>query len=529
MLITYRIGYWLSALLGLVGLAIAWWQLLLPTQPLRIERQWLGATPVTIYRGGMEPAPAIVVAHGFAGSQQIMDSFAVTLARGGFTTLTFDFPGHGQNTTPLQGDITDRERRHAQLSATLDAVVALARQQGDGRVGLLGHSMGSEAVVRYAQAHPAIAGTVAVSLGYGGVTPASPRNLLVLTGALEPQLHGPAQRIADQAAGGQGQTGVTYGSLADGNARRVVYPPFVEHIGVLFSPVSMDESLRWFNGVFERPQPQAPFLDMRLLWLVLLFVSATVLFWPLSLIVDCRLQIADWTSGHAPGWGWWLVALLPALLAPLLLRLFPADGLLPILVGGPLALYFALYGVASGLGLLALRLRRGQQQAAPVPRPQAARPATWWRALRLRLPVIVAAALLMFGYVLLMFGLPAHMFLLNYFPPPVRLPIFGAVFGAMLPYFLADEWLTRRAGGLRGAYAITKVIFMFSLALAIALNPRLFFLVLIAPLFLIYFSIYGLFSGVLTRRSGTPLVGALANAAIFAWIVAAIFPLIAVG
>jgi hypothetical protein len=95
----------------------------------------------------------------------------------------------------------------------------------------------------------------------------------------------------------------------------------------------------------------------------------------------------------------------------------------------------------------------------------------------------------------------------------------------MLPYFLADELLTRQPGVPRGAYPLTKVSFMLSLALAIALNPRkLFFLILIAPIFTAYFALYGSFSGLLYRHTGTPLPGAIANAAIFSWTTAAIFP-----
>jgi pimeloyl-ACP methyl ester carboxylesterase len=54
------------------------------------------------------------------------------------------------------------------------------------RIGLLGHSMGTAAVVRYATAHPAIRATVSVSQGLMSVGSASrPRDLLLLAGGLE--------------------------------------------------------------------------------------------------------------------------------------------------------------------------------------------------------------------------------------------------------------------------------------------------------------------------------------------------------
>jgi hypothetical protein len=97
----------------------------------------------------------------------------------------------------------------------------------------------------------------------------------------------------------------------------------------------------------------------------------------------------------------------------------------------------------------------------------------------------------------------------------------------MLPYFFADEWLTRGPETPPWAYAISKVIFLLALLLAVLLNLNsLFFLIIVAPLFVIYFVIYGMFSGRVYRRTGTFMIGALANAIIFAWIVAAVFPLV---
>jgi len=45
-----------------------------------------------------------------------------------------------------------------------------------------------------------------------------------------------------------------------------------------------------------------------------------------------------------------------------------------------------------------------------------------------------------------------------------------------LPYFIADEWLTRGASAPRGSYLVTKICFLLSLALAVVLNmQKLFF------------------------------------------------------
>ena len=95
-----------------------------------------------------------------------------------------------------------------------------------------------------------------------------------------------------------------------------------------------------------------------------------------------------------------------------------------------------------------------------------------------------------------------------------------------LPYFLADEWISRGPGAAAGGYAFTKLCFLLSLALAIGLDVRrLFFLIIIVPVILMFFVVYGLFSSWSFARTRHPLVGAVANAVAFAWAIAVVFPL----
>jgi hypothetical protein len=97
-----------------------------------------------------------------------------------------------------------------------------------------------------------------------------------------------------------------------------------------------------------------------------------------------------------------------------------------------------------------------------------------------------------------------------------------------LSFFLSDEWLTRGAGAARGAYLASKIAFLLSLALAVALDfQRLFFLIIIIPIIVLFFLVYGLFSAWAYRSTGHPFVAAIANAVAFAWSIGVTFPLLA--
>jgi hypothetical protein len=482
------------------------WQLEALRAGLTIERATVGAIPVTVFRpDSATPAPVVVVAHGFAGSQQLMQPFAVTLAHSGFIVLTFDFPGHGRNPVPLQGGIADDDARSRELLGALDAVIAYGRglSGADGRVALLGHSMASDIVVRYAVAHPEIAATVGVSLFAPGVTATSPRNLLVIDGALEPgMLLDEGRRIVAMAAGATPEEGVTYGSFADGTARRLALADGVEHIAVLYSAESMAEARDWLGRAFERPV--GGFVDARGPWLGLLFGGLVALAYPLFRLLPV---VARDRLGAGLAWRRLLpVAIAPAVLTPLILWRLPTS-FLPILLGDYLVVHFAVYGLLTAIGLWLAGGWRGG-------------PWSWSR--------LAIATALVAAYGIIVLGVPVDRYLSSFLPTEARLPLILALTAGTLPYFAADEWLTRGARAPWGGYAVTKLCFLLSLALAIALNvERLFFLIIIVPAILLLFLVYGLLAGWAYERTHHPLVGGLANAMVFAWAIAVTFPVVA--
>jgi hypothetical protein len=123
---------------------------------------------------------------------------------------------------------------------------------------------------------------------------------------------------------------------------------------------------------------------------------------------------------------------------------------------------------------------------------------------------------------------PIDRYVFNLHPQAERWPIVLALWAGTLPYFLADEWLTRDPVAAPAAYFCSKLAFLLSLVLAILLNPeRLFFLAIIVPAILLLFVVYGLFSRWVNRRTGQPAVAALANALAFGAFIAITFPRVA--
>lgn len=512
-------GWVIRALVALVSLAaivFALRQLEAMRDGVLITPQRVGIAPAIVFRAASTPpgAPVVLIAHGFAGSQQLMQPFALTLARSGFVSVTFDFPGHGRHPAPMSGGLADQDLSHRTLLIAMDLMGEFARTLSpDGRYAVLGHSMASDIVVRHAQAHPEVQATVGVSMFAPSIVattpPDDPRNLLAIAGALEPQMMADeALRIAGRSGGAGTALDTTYGSFSDGTARRAVLAPGAEHIGVLYNAVTQAESLAWLNAAFGRPTPAEAFVDARGPLLGLLLAGVLGLAWPLAALLP-RLAAAD-VAARRP----WrdrvplVITIVPALATPLLLWKLPTE-VLPLLLGDYLVLHFALYGALTAIGL-ALSGHRFPRLAPG------------------RAGVFVLALVAVAAWALLAVGVPMDRYVFNVMPGPGRLPLVLALCAGTLPWFLADEWFTRSPDAPRGAYLATKLAFLLSLVLAIALNPqRLFFLAILVPAILLLFVVYGLFSRWSFRATGHPAPAAIAHALAFGAFIAVTFPVVA--
>ena len=75
--------------------------------------------------------PGVVVAHGFAGSAELMAPFGDSLATRGYVVVLLDFAGHGANTSPLPDDAAGTDASTVALQHDLDVALAHLRTLPD--------------------------------------------------------------------------------------------------------------------------------------------------------------------------------------------------------------------------------------------------------------------------------------------------------------------------------------------------------------------------------------------------------------
>lgn len=497
------------SLLALIAIAAALWNLHLTSEGVHIEPVHIGVIPARVFRPvGQGSAPVIVIAHGFAGSQQLMQSFALAFARNGYAAVTFDFAGHGRNPLPLVGSITDETGATQTLISELTNVSRFAIGLGDGKLAVLGHSMASDIVVRYAKASPDVSATIAVSMFSPAVTATSPRNLLIIVGEWEGMLKEEALRAVGLAiAPDEAKPGVTYGEFELGTARRAAFSRQVEHASVLFSQASMREAVTWLDSAFGFARTGPLLIDPRGPWILTLLAGAVALAFPLS---KCLPRISNPAARAALCWkDIWFPLFLPMLVTPLLLRVLPTH-FLPVLVGDYLAAHFTIYGLLTIASLLWIRRSMKARRMQPMS--------------PLRFGVASLLALL---YVFIALVWPIDTYITSFWPGAERVLLIVALLVGTTLYFLSDELLTRGVGAAGGAYAVSKLAFLISLAVAIGLDfERLFFLMIVVPEMVLVFVVCGLFSSWSYWSTGQPLVGGVLSAVLVAWSIGVTFPLV---
>ncbi len=440
---------------------------------------------------GAKAVPGVLVAHGFAGSKQLMLGYGHVLAHAGYAVMLWDFDGHGANPTRLQ-----RYELQKNLDVALQAL--LGQPQVDpNRLALLGHSMGSGIVMNAGIRSPnRFAATVAISPTGANVTPQVPRNLQLQAGSGEGRFVTNAERLLTQAGGANAD-------LAAGQGRELVVIPGVEHITILFSDGSHQAALRWLDATFSstnnsqyRDLTSQRYYDRRMAWYGLHLLGWLVGLAAIAPLLTDPQAIA--TKG-APlrRWAGLIAAPLAATAGLVLLsQKFDLQNLGGVQVGGAVGVWFLVAGL-TWLGVLA-RLPR----------------------LTLR---NVGLGVLLFVILWVAFGAMAQVVWLQWWLIPIRLRVWLPVAIACLPWFLAAGIVQEHIGvGKRVLWWLGQSIALIGgFVLTLNFLPQLGFMFLLLPLFPPLMGILSLVAGLLNRV----WVYAIGSALFFGWLLAAGFPL----
>jgi hypothetical protein len=354
--------------------------------------------------------------------------------------------------------------------------------------------MASDIIVRQATADTRVAATMAVSMFSEAVTASEPRNLLIVTGEWEAFLRQNALRnvrLAEPSA----TEGMTVGNPLSGTGRRAVVAPYVEHVSVLYSSTALRETREWLDAVFGRAS-RGP-VSATGGPIVLLLLGIVILAWPLS-----RLLPKGETAPSTMSLRTFLLAVVfPAVLTPILLS-FVDTRVLPVLVADYLAAHLLVYG------LLALGLMR-------------------WRGIKFG-HVGWISALALASYGIFVFGGALDRYVASFWPIAARLPIVAAIAVGALPFMLADSFLTEGGRAALWRSLTARGAFIASLGAAVALDfKRLFFLLIIIPAIVLFFTIFGLMGGWVGRRTGSPWATGIGLGMLLGWALGVTFPMFA--
>jgi pimeloyl-ACP methyl ester carboxylesterase len=480
--------------IGVILIFISVWQIYTAQAGLQVVDLPSSNPPVTIIApssGETASRPTVLIAHGFAGSAVLMRGFALTLAHAGYTTVSWDFDGHGSNPHPFVLTFESFD-----LLKTAEAALSEAQASGliaPQNVAILGHSMGSGVALDYGTTQPDTRATIAISPVAQSVTPALPHNLLLMAGSLEPQFVASADGLLAQAGG-------TNSDFAAGTARKLEVIPNVEHISILFSPTAQVAARSWLDQTFGHQPGAQAYTDRRILWFGLGILG--FIFLSKAILASLPTRINQTTAQSSP-WLRLLALLLGSLLATALLWLLSLMGvqisqMLGLVVGGYIMVWFGLAGLVS---LVILRPHFTLPKSSDF------------------IKGLVAFAALWLGV-----GLLGNFVWLPWLLIPARLWLWIPATIIVIPFFYAVGEVAKKAGtpGLIGWWAFQVLIVVAGFYLALTIIPELGFVFIILPLVPI---MLGLQMLVISPRQST-WAYALSGAAFTSWLLLAVFPIL---
>ena len=460
-----------------------------------IEERSLGGTPVSVYRVPGAHGPTVIIAHGFSGSRAMVQALALSLARAGYRAVTLDFPGHGDNPSPMSAEFDDLRGATRQLQNAIAAVIdAEAAEPGQrASVALIGHSMATDVIVRLAARDARVGPLVAVSMYSEAIDETAPPRLLAISGAFEPGLRKAALAAVRQIDPSAEENSIV--ESPDGRVRRgALVAPGVEHVGVLYSAATLRAAVDWLDEAFGRAAQGEPAPVSLGLPILLVLCGAFALFWPLTRLLPPRMRSAQ--TRAVP----WPALLAPPLLTPLVL--IPLSGnLIPMPGMTYLTAHLAVYGLIALACLWRGNVRPGFDG---------------WRA---------PALLLVYGIAVI--AVLIDRTFSDFLPAPARWAPLAAMALGAVPFMLADSLMLKARPVPWWLRFAARFAVFGSLAAGMALMPGERLIIgFFFPVLLLHFLVFGTMARWLEARAPAPSLNGAAQGLLLAYALASVVPLI---
>ena len=474
--------------MAIVLIVVSWWNVLRLDNGLTVsmeEYEDLSLRYIQPTNG--HDLPAVIIAHGYGGSQQIMLGYAYAFANSGYAVMMFDFSGHASNPAPLD---TERNSLQNDIEKAYQALIIHPGVNKE-QIALLGHSMGSGAVMSAGIDNPdKYLAVVAVSPTGADVTTTLPQNLLLQAGTLEGNFVENAKQLLVD-AGGQS---FDFENLT---ARNFVEIENTEHISILFSSKSQNLAVNWVNSAFEIDK-DSEYRDLRIAWYGLHLIGWLIFIPGFKPLIKFQLSA---TPENAPLLRKWLTFLLAPISAIVTLSLlgsvWDTSKFLGLQVGGSLGIWMLVMGL--------IWLFIGTKIKSPR------RKYFSW-------------GLLFFFFIWLSLGQMAQFTWMQSMLIPARIWRALLIALACWPWKLAAGYNIRGSKGWKriGLWILQTSVLMAALIATAMYIPGMGIIMLIAPVLPIIL----LVEGIIGSQFDDPWVFSVGSSLLFGWLIASFFPLI---
>ncbi|PQM56820.1 MAG: hypothetical protein CML39_02470 [Rhodobacteraceae bacterium] len=462
-----------------------------------VEKHFANENPVIIFTPNETRSDILVfVAHGFAGSASLMKSIALSLAKTGHRTLTFDFLGHGRHSLPYSGDImTEKGATKLFVRQINDVINFYLKKEGVSQAVIIGHSMASDLIFRTARLNHHIIGTIGISNYTDMIKRDKPSNVLIANGMWEPSLRNKAIDILKSIGIESPQEDVVYGSFQDRSARKITSIENADHVGILYSSKTQMVVNNWINDITgQKLKVAAKNIGI---WALLLFFSLFCLFLIfVQNIPKQELKRTNINFNHC------IVGnVIASIFTPFLLSFYSID-LLPFTAHNYLLNHLFLYAF---LGFL---FTKGSIASLPLD----------------NFNLLIFTGLVIFFTLIL--GGVLDQYVSTFHLSDTRVPIFFLLLIGSIPitFFVQLFYQNCNAGVWKAS--LSKLFLILSLAFAMFLNfGELFLLGYAILLLLAFWLVFTFLSHLVLRRTGSYLSIALANGVTLSWTLSTALPL----